>query len=226
VGNASQGPRARIIGLVYLSFFLSAVVAEFFLKGIVVRGDATATANHILANEGLFRLGIASGLVSTICYIALIALFYAFFAPVDKTISRMAAFFGLVGCSVQAIDSLFRGAPLVVVLSHENGQPLRAFNTEQLQTLGLLLVRLHTEATNVSLVFFGMYCLLIGLLVCRSGFLPRVLGGLMVIAGVGWLTFLSPPLAQALSPVVQIVGVIAELTLMLWLLVKGVRTER
>ena len=81
--------------------------------------------------------------------------------------------------------------------------------------------------TNVNpLVFFGFYCLLIGYLIFRSTFLPRILGVLMVFAGLGWLTFLSPPLANYLSPYVFVPGILGEGSLTLWLLVMGVNVER
>ena len=75
-------------------------------------------------------------------------------------------------------------------------------------------------------MFFGVYCLLIGCLILRSTFLPRFLGVLMVIAGLGWLIFLYPPLAERLFVCIAIIGVIAEALLMLWLLVIGVNTDR
>ena len=77
-----------------------------------------------------------------------------------------------------------------------------------------------------SLVFFGPYCLLIGYLIFKSSFLPRILGVLMVFAGVGWLTFLFPPLANYLSRYILVLGFLAELALMLWLLVMGVNVKR
>ena len=221
--EASPRPRARITGVVYLFYFLTAVLGVFFMGGIVVDGDAAATATNLLAHESLFRLGLATGLVATAGYIALTALFYGLFKPVNRSLSLLAAFFSLVGCAILAFASLFQIAPLVVL----GGSPyLSVFKVEQLRALALMFLELNTQAGNICVVFFGVYCLLIGYLIFRSTFLPRILGVLMALAGLGWLTFLSPPLANHLSPYNLVLGFLAELSLMLWLLVMGVNVQR
>ncbi len=96
---------------------------------------------------------------------------------------------------------------------------------EQLRALALLCLRLHSQATAINLVFFGFYDVLLGFLIFRSAFLPRTLGALMALAGLGWLTFLAPPLANYLSPYILILGFLAEFVLMLWLLVRGVNSQ-
>ncbi|MGD0506756.1 MAG: DUF4386 domain-containing protein [Terriglobales bacterium] len=223
IAEASPRPRARITGVVYLLYFLTAVLGELFLRGLVVSGDAAATATNILAHESLFRLGFATGLISTACYIALTALFYDLFKPVNRSLSLLAAFFSLVGCAILAFGSAFQLAPLVVL---GGGQYLSVFKVEQLRALALMFLELNAQAGNICVVFFGLYCLLIGYLIFRSTFLPRILGVLMAFAGLGWLTFLSPPFATHLSPYVLVLGFLAELALMLWLLVMGVNVQR
>jgi hypothetical protein len=218
----AEAPRreARITGVVYLLYFLTAISGEFFLKGIVIEGDAAATATNILAHQTLFRLGLATGLIAIACYIAVTALFYGLFKPVNRSLSLLAAFFSLVGCAILAFASLFQLAPLVVL---GGGQYLSVFKVEQLRALALLFLELNTLAGNICVVFFGVYCLLIGYLIFRSAFLPRFLGVLMALAGLGWLTFLSPPFADRLSPYNLVLGFLAELLLMLWLLMMGVK---
>ncbi|SRR6266851_6323241 len=192
-------------------------------KGLVVEHDAAATASHILTHQTLFRLGVASSLASTGFYLTLVALFYEFFRPVNRSNSLLAAFFGLLGCAIQAGGSVFQVFSLVVLRTGQGG-PL--FNPEQLPAFALLLTKLNDQAVLVALVFFAMYDLLIGYLILRSTFLPRFLGALMVFAGLGWLTFLYEPLADHLSPYIQVLGIIAEVLLMLWLLVMSVNAER
>lgn len=221
--EASPRPRARIIGVVYLLYFLTAVFAEFFMRGLVVSGDAAATANNILAHQPLFRLGLATGLIATAFYIAVTALFYDLFKHVNRSLSLLAAFFSLVGCAILAFASLFRIAPLVVL---GGGQYLSAFKVEQLRALAFLFLELSGQGVDICFVFFGVYCLLIGYFIFRSAFLPRILGVLMAFAGLGWLTFLSPPLPNYLSPYIQVLGVLAEGSLMLWLLVMGVNVAK
>jgi len=156
--------KARIAGVFYLLTFVTGIVA------LLVRG----------------RLGLASGLVAGVCYVAVTLLFYGLFKPVSRSLSLLAAFVSLVGIAVG---------------------PLRL------------------EGVN-SLVFFGFYCLLIGYLILRSTFLPRFLGALMVFAGFGWLTFLSPSLSQLLYPYNLAPGIFSEGVLTLWLLVKGVDAQK
>jgi uncharacterized protein DUF4386 len=223
IAEASPRPRARITGVVYLLYFLTAVFGEFFLRGLVVSGDAAATANNILAHQPLFRLGSATAVIATACYITVTALLYDLFKPVNRSLSLVAAFFSLVGCAILAFGSLFQLAPLVVL---GGSQYLSAFKVEQLRALALMFLELNTQAANIYLVFFGFYDLLIGYLIFRSAFLPRILGVLMALAGLGWLTFLSPPLANSLSPYILVLGFLAELALMLWLLVMGVNVQR
>src|SRR6202167_2732776 len=223
INEASPGPRARLTGVVYLFYFLTAVLGEVFLRGLVVDGDAAATANNILAHQPLFRLGLATGLIAIACYIAVTALFYGLFKPVNGSLSLLAAFFSLVGCAITAFGSLFQLAPLIVL---GGAQYLSIFRAEQLRALALIFLELNTQSANICLVLFGFYDLLIGYLIFRSAFLPRALGVLMVFAGLGWLTYMYPPLANSLSPYVLVLGFLAELLLMVWLLVKGVNVQR
>jgi hypothetical protein len=179
--------------------------------------------NLILGHQPLFRLGLATGLIATACYVTVTALVYGLFKPVNRSLSLLAAFFSLVGCAILAFASLFRIAPLVVL---GGGRYLSVFNVEQLRALASLFLELYGQVVNICFVFFGVYCLLIGHLIFRSAFLPRILGVFMAIAGLGWLTFLSPPLANYLRPYILVLGILAELALMLWLLVMGVNVQR
>ena len=111
IAEASPRPRARITGVVYLVYFLTAVSGGFFMRGLVVSGDAAATANNILAHQPLFRLGLATGLIATACYVAVTALFYDLFKHVNRSLSLLAAFFSLVGCAILAFGSLSQLAP-------------------------------------------------------------------------------------------------------------------
>jgi hypothetical protein len=215
IAEALPHPQARVTGVVYLLYFVTAFAGLFLLRGLVVHGDPVATAHNLLANEPRFRLGFAAGLLSNACYVALTALLYELLAPVSRKLSLLAAFFSLMGCAIQTFGSVFELAPLVALRG-----------TEPSQRLALMLFDLYAQAVSVALVFFAVYCLGIGYLIVRSAFLPRALGVLLMVAGCGWLTFLWPPLAQSLSPAVQGFGFLAELALMLWLLARGVDVRR
>jgi Domain of unknown function (DUF4386) len=223
IAEASPRPKARITGVVYFLYFLTAVFSMLFLKGLVVYRDAASTANNILAHQSLFRLGISTGLIATACYVAVTALFYDLFKPVNKSLSLLAAFISLVGCAILAFASVFQLAPLVVL---GGSQYLSVFKVEQLQAQASLFLELYGQGVSICFVFFGVYCLLIGYLIFKSSFLPRILGVLMAVAGLGWLTFLFPPLADYLSPYNLVLGFLAELALMIWLLVMGVDVQR
>jgi len=224
--KASPRRRARLTGVVYLLFFATAVLGSIIAPGISgpgATGDAATTANNIVTHQTAFRIGWALGLTSTALYVALMALFYQLFKPVSRTLALLAVFFGLVGCAVTAFGSLFQLAPLVVL----GGSPdLSAFNAKQLQALALLFLNLNVQVGYIALVFFGAFQIVLGYLIFKSTFLPRVIGALIALAGLGWLTFLSPPLANQLLTPLEVLGFVAEAALMLWLLVKGVNSQR
>ena len=227
IATASPRTRARIIGVIYLLFFVTSVLGELVAPEISglggVSGDAAGTANAILAHQSSFWLGWALGLISTACYVAVTALFYQLFKPVSRSIALLAVFFGLVEQTITAFQSLFQLAPLVVL----GGSPyLSVFSVKQLQALALLFLNLNVQAGSIALVFAGPFQILIGYLIFRSTFLPRILGVLIALAGLGWLIFLAPPLANHLLTLLEVLGVLGEVPLMLWLLVMGVNSQR
>ena len=135
----------------------------------------------------------------------------------------LAAFFSLAGCTIQADTCTFHLAPLVIL---GDAPYLSVFKTEQLQAQAYMFFKLYVQTYRIALVFFGFYCLLVGYLIFRSTFLPRILGALMAFAGLGWLSFLWAPLAKYLSPYNLAPGMLGEGLLIVWLLVKGVNVQR
>ena len=223
IGETSPRLKARIAGVFYLLEMLTGGFAILFVGGrLFVSGDAAATATNILAHLSLFQLGFAANLIQFACYVAVTGLFYDLLRPVNKGLSLLAAFFSLVGCTIGAVSCLFYFAPVVIL---GGAQYLNVFKVEQLQALALMFLKLYGQCFNISFVFFGFYCLLIGYLIFRSTFLPRILGAGMAFAGLGWLTFLSPALAHHLVPYILAAG-IGEISLTLWLLVAGVNAQR
>jgi hypothetical protein len=223
IREASPRLRARIAGVFYLLEMLTGGFALLFVgPRLFVSGDAAATATNILAHQSLFQLGFAANVIQFACYVAVTGLFYDLFKPVNRSLSLLAAFFSLVGCTIGAVSCLFELAPVAVL----GGAPyLNAFKVEQLQALALMFLKLYAQCFNLSFVFFGFYCLLIGYLILRSSFLPRILGAGMALAGLGWLTFLLPALTHLLSPYILAAG-LGEIALTLWLLVASVNAER
>jgi hypothetical protein len=193
------------------------------LDKMFVTGNAAATAANILQREGLFRLGFASCLFGIGCHIAWLYLFYELFKPVGRRVSTFAAFVMLVGCAVQAVTTLLYLAPLLVL---KGGGSLSGFTTEQAQALAMTLLRVNGLAFQIYLVFFGFWCFLIGCLIFRSTFMPRILGVLLAIAGVGWMLYVAPPFAASVFPVIAVASAISEFPLQLWLLIMGVNDQR
>ncbi len=224
IAEASPRLKARMAGAFYVLAGLTSVIGGMYIPGkLVVVGDAATTSNAILAHKHLFELGFSVMLIAVLCSILLTALFYELFKPVNKTLSLTAAFIHLVGLAILSVASLLQLAPLVVL---EGGHYLNVFKPEQVQALAYLFLPLNSQAGNAFLAFFGLYCMLIGCLIFRSMFLPRIIGVFMALAGLGYLTFLSPPLAAYLSPYNLAPAALGEGSLMLWLLVLGVNAQR
>lgn len=220
--------KARIAGVFYLLTILTGTFSFFGSHNLVVSGDAAATATNIMANEFLFRLSLESNLIAGACYIVVAALFYYLFRPVSRSLTLLAAFFCVAGCAAGGLVGLFHLAPLTLL---GDARYASLFDVGQLQELAYLSLRLEGIGHNLSMVYFGFYCLLIGWLIYRSTFMPRFVGGLMMFAGLGWLTssfvsILSPPLSKALVPYILAPGGIGEISLCLWLLVMGVNARR
>lgn len=215
--------KARMGGACWLMTFVTGAVAMSLGTKLIVARDAAATASNILAHAGLFRLSPALLLISTAFYVGATLFVYEVLRPVNKSLSLLAAFFSLVGCAIGAVGCLFDVMPFLLL----KGTPyLNVFNTEQLQALTLMFLRVRVEINNIGLVFFGFHCLGVGYLILRSAFLPRAIGALMVFAGLGWLTFLWPPLTSSLVPFNMMPGALGEISLTLWLLIKGVNVSR
>jgi hypothetical protein len=210
--GGSTDPKARIVGAVYLFYFLTAILGAVLTPG---------AQSDIVGHEPQFRAGIAVGLIAIGLYIAVTALLYNLFMTVDRRVALFAAFVSLAGCAIQAFASVFQLVPLLVLTGYAN-----AFTGVQLHALSRLFLELNVEANQIAIVFFGAFDIAIGYLIVKSTFLPRVLGVLMSIAGAGWLAFLVPPLALDFMTPIAILGFVAELALMLWLVVRGVNVER
>ncbi len=228
IAEASPRLKARIAGVLYLIAGAAGGFAEVFVRGrVVVRGDAAATAANILTHESLYRLGGAADLIGLVCDTAVALIFYELFKPVNRSLSLLAAFFRLMFVAIMAATTLNHFAPLVFLGSSR----LSVFSTAQLQAQALVSLRLHALGFNISLVFFGFTCLLLGCLIFRSTFLPHVVGVLMAITGVGYLInsfvhFLAPAFGAYVFRYVLVPCGIGEFVLIIWLLVMGVNEQR
>ena len=228
-GRASVQVYARVAGLMYLLIALLAPFAEFFVrKGLIVPGDPAATAANIVASESLFRAGFASDLAVFVMEVALAAVLYVLFRPVSRPLALVMAFARLAMATVLGFNLLhmFTGLQLLIGPAYA-----AAFEPGQLHALAFVFLNAQSDGYKLGMVFFGLHLAVLGYLVYRSGFLPRILGILMMVSALGYLAdsftaFLVPQYAGTLATVVVVTALIGELPLALWLLVKGVNVER
>jgi uncharacterized protein DUF4386 len=220
---------ARIGGLLYLIIIVTGLFGEAFVRDkLIVSGDAAATARNILASESLWRFHIAAELFLLICAIALLMILYVLLRPVSRELTLLAVFFNLVSIGLEAATTMYL---IVALFPLGNAGYLKAFSSEQLYALTNLALKSHGHGFSVSLLFFGCFCVVIGRVIFRSGFLPKAIGVLMQIAGLCYLTdsfalILAPAFANRLFPAILLPAFVGEASLCLWLLLKGVNVQR
>jgi hypothetical protein len=203
---------------------LTATYGQVIVLGkLFAPADPAATAASILGHERLFWFGFTSSIMGVGFHLAWAFLFYELFKVVNRRLSLFAVFVILVGCAIQALTILFYVAPLAVLSASSS---LTAFTPDQLHALALMFLRLNGRALDLYLVFFGFWCLLSGWLIFKSTFMPRVLGVLLAISGLGWMVFLWPPFAHAVFFYIAGASALGEVPLELWMLIAGVNTER
>jgi len=220
---------ARTCGFLYLYIFIAGIFAESFVRDrLVVPNDASATAANIVANESLFRLGFTGEYLHLACDVAIAVLLYALLKPVNAYLSLMAAFFRLTCDVILAVAGIVQFAALRLL---GQGGYLSSFPPTQRHSMALLAMRLHGDGYAVCLFFFSFACLLGGYLIYKSTFIPQAIGVLLSIAGLCYLAltlshFLSPHVANELSPGIFVPIFIGEFSLVVWLIVRGVNVPR
>jgi len=221
---------ARTGGILYLFIIVAALFGEAFVRGrLIVPGDAAATANNILGSETLFRVGLVGEMLTCVCDVALAMILYVLLRPVNRNLALLAALLRLTFVAFYGVTKLFEIAALVVL---SGADYLKAFEPGQLHALAYVLLRVHSYGYGVSLLFFGFCCVLFGYLMHRSGYLPRIIGVLLVVGGFGYIAFslmqmLAPAFAaRLLFPWIMLPAFFAELGLALWLVVKGVNLPK
>ena len=219
----------RIIALLILLVIVTGIFAQGFISDrLIISGDAAATARNILANQGLYRLGFTVFLVEMVAQLAKTALWYVLLRPVNRSIALSAAVIDLAGGVIKTFARVFYIVPLWVLLSTAGGASpvLRGFTPEQVESITLVLLQINNRGAAAALAFFGFSITLNGYLIFRSTFMPRWLGVLSMISGLGWLTFLYPPLgSRAFLPVV-LFALLSSAVMIVWLLFFGVREEK
>lgn len=218
--GASPRLTARAAGVLFLMTILGGIFAQAFVSNRLVSiSDAALTARNILANRTLFEAAFTVYLIEMACQVASVALLYRLVRVVSSNIALVAAFLELTGCVIKTLSRLFYITPLFVL---SRTTALTAFNDGQLRDLATLLFRLNDRGAAMALAFFGVSGVLNGYLVFRSGFIPRVIGALMMIASAGWLRFFVPSLRFPPFTVIALFALVVAAVQIFWFIVYGV----
>ena len=224
----STEQQARVAGFLYLLIALVAPIGLLYVPGeLIVLGNATATADNIRTSEWLLRIGIASELIHQTIAVFLVLALYRLFRAVNETLARQMVILGaLVSVPIMFVNVLNEIAALVLV---SGADFLSVFEKPQLDALAYLFLRLHNHGITVASIFWGLWLFPFGMLVIRSGFIPRVFGVLLMIAGLAYLasafaTLVLPRYAPLVSQVALPLEV-AELPIVFWLLIWGAKTR-
>ena len=214
---------ALVAGLLYLGEGATAVFGQLIVPGsLLISGDPSGTATRILDNETLLRLGVAATVLSVAFFLAETAAFASLFRPIGGGPVRLFVFFSVAGIVLNAVGALFEMAPLTLLRARD----LAVLGDEQRAAFAVLFLRLSAQTMNVFLVYFGFRCIALGYLVWRASFMPRLIGVLLMLAGAAYLLNLWPPLISAIAPYHLVLAAPGELSLVGWLLIRGVDNAR
>ncbi|MBK5483221.1 DUF4386 domain-containing protein [Peribacillus sp. TH16] len=224
---------SRVAGFGLLLMAILAMFSNFSVfNGLIISDDAATTANNIITNEMLFRSGFISFVIVLILDVLLAWALYVLLKPVNKNLAMLAAWFRLVYTAIFGI-ALHNFLNVLQLLS--GTEYLTVFTTNQLQAQVMLLIDAFNNGWIIGLVFFGFHLFVVGYLIIKSGgYIPRMIGFFLVIASAGYLIdsfahFLLPNYTDYKTIfllVVAVPGVIGELSLAFWLLIKGVKVQQ
>jgi hypothetical protein len=218
---------ARVAGLLYVLMGATAPFTLIYLpRKLIVPGNAAATASNVLASEMLFRIGIVAALISSVAFVFLVMALYRLLSGVNKSHASVMVVLVLVSVAIGFVNEVNNIAALILF---RGADFLSVFDKPQLDALGMLFLRLRGQGLVVNEIFWGLWLFPFGLLVMRSGFIPRILGVLLIVNGFAYLVAsLTSLLLPAYAGVVNqllLIPETGELWVMLWLLIKGVRVQ-
>ena len=217
---------ARMAGFLYLVFMVTLIFSSVVRSNLIVFGDAAATANNIMASEWLFRIGFMSEILSAVFFLLAAWALYVLLKPVNNDLALLFVLLNLGGVAIECINmlNLFTATLLL-----SGADYLKVFQVNQLQSLAMLFINLYQNGFIIAQVFYGTWLFPLGYLVFKSGFLPRILGILLMVDCFGILIwffqFFLFPNYEVISYPSFVVGFIAELSISLWLLIKGIKDQ-
>ena len=223
--SISINKTARFAGFLYLLVAIFGGFSILYVSStLIVSGDAAVTAQNIKASEGLFRVGFVGGLITQTIQIILVLCLFQILKAVNKNQAWLMVIFSLVGIPIAMLNLLNNYAGLMLM---RGADYLTVFDPDQLQALGLFFLELQKIGVSIAAIFWGLWLLPLGYLIFKSGYIPKILGILLIIGGIGYLLdfgifFLFPQLDVEVSQYTFL----GELLLPLWLLIKGIDVEQ
>jgi len=225
----SNKKAARNAGFWYLLMAITGPIGLLYVPSkLIVAGDATATSNNIMASESLFRIGIVSNFLCQLAFIFLVLALYRLLKGVNQQQASLMVALVLVSIPIAFLNML---NPLAVLLLLSGADFLTAFNPNQLYALVMVFLSLQEQGTIIVEIFWGLWLLPFGWLVFKSGFFPKILGILLILAGFGYVVssftyLLFPHYGEIVSSYASMPEAIGELSMVLWLLIKGVKEQK
>jgi hypothetical protein len=219
----------RLAGVFYLAIIVLGLLGESYVRGnLVVAGDAAATAQNIAGSSALWRIGIFSDLMMQVLDIPIIVVMYLMFKQVGAGLNLAATCFNLIQTAVLVVNKLTLFIPLLLL---GGAAYLSAFSSEQLAAWSYLAVRMYNYGFAVGLIFFGIACVIRGYLIVKSELFPKFIGLLLALAGVCYLInstaiLLALDFTPLLFPWIYLPVLVGELTLSLWMMVKGMNLAK
>ncbi len=219
---------ARVAGGLYFVSIAVGILADVIGRSrLIVYGDAAATARNIMVSGRQFRIGFVGDLISAVLFFLTGWALYVLLRSADKNLASLFMLLNFGGVAVACINDLNRFAALLLL---SGADYLRVFPADQLQGLAMLFLSLHKNGFWIAQIFFAAWLFPLGYLIFKSGFLPKILGIILMVHGVGWLItvcqyFLFPGY-EVITYVTYPLGFVAEFGLTLWLLIKGVNIEQ
>jgi hypothetical protein len=198
-----------------------------YTSSLIVEGDIVKTANNIMASESLFRLSILSALLVQVGHLFLVLLLYKILKPVNKNWAVLMVILMLIGIPITMFNELNRFAILIMLGGINN---LSAFNIEQVHSIIPMLLDFHSHGIFIVEIFWGLWLFPMGYLVYKSTFLPKILGILLILAGIGYLieffTFIANPnFFEKINGITQIF-LMGEIVFPIWLVIMGINTDK
>jgi hypothetical protein len=218
---------ARIAGILYLAHFVTFYFADNGVHSTTVGSvDVGATAHNIMASERLFRIGFVNFLFAAVFFLLAAWALYVLLKPVNKDIALLFVLLNLGGVAIWCISQVSEFAALLLLSGPDY---LKVFQADQLQALAMLFLNIYQNGFMIAQIFLGLWLFPLGYLVFKSGFLPRILGILLIIDGfailIWYFQFFFFPGYEVISTIALAESFIAEGLLCLWLLIKGVDVE-